>query len=502
MTQERCSLTVSTPSGRVRGSQARSGVGCWRGLPYAAPPVGVRRFAAPEPAAPWRDVRDGTIAGAHAPQRVARRPGWLADLVIARRARSEDCLYLDVWAPLDPAARPAPLRPVVVWIHGGSFTTGTGVMVDGSQLVAEGDVVVVSINYRLGALGFVDFGGALGSERIASNLGLRDQVAALQWVHRHIEAFGGDPERVTIAGESAGSACVAALMASPQARGLFHGAIAQSGALTLITEAADASQAGRDVADAFGGEDLERLWTARASELVRAAARAERSRGGRLVSRPWWDGDVLPGSLAEAYANLAPVPLMIGTTLHEHRTFSRLRKAIVPLTRATLSEPLRATFGADGADGVLAHYPSDAEGLNALGTDLVWTMPSIHLAERQARHAPVWMYRLDLAAGRWGLGAFHGLDLMLLFPQSPRAQRLALGPPDPARDALAARLRAHWLAFVRDGEPAAGWPRYAPDPPHGELARATLIWDQRDRIEHDPAAARRRAWGGRDVHVP
>lgn len=487
-----------TPSGILRGI-ARTDTGTLRfaGIPYAAPPVGARRFAPPAPAAPWTGVRDATQAGRAAPQYPPRRPGPLGAWLCSRRHRSEDCLVLNV----DTPSLDGPPRPVVVWIHGGSFTTGTGSYHDGGALARDGDIVVVTINYRLGGLGFVDLATPLGGEpRIASNLGLRDQIAALEWVQGHVAAFGGDPGRVTIAGESAGSACVAALLTSPAARGLFHAAIAQSGALTLMTDPADAAQAGREVLHELriSREQADELWRRPGSAIVQATARAQTRRTGSLVTRPWWDGDLLPASLEDAYAATAPVPLLTGWNLHEHRTFTKIRRPIVPMTRAAIANAATESLGWDGAARILAAYPDDPAGLNDLGSDLVFAMPTRHLAARHAERAPVWTYRLDLPAGRFGMGAFHGLELMFLFPQGPRAERLALtGAPEP-RTALAERFRAAWLSFVREGRPAApdAWPAYDPA---GD--RATRIFDEHDRLVSDLERPRREAWDGRDVRI-
>lgn len=494
---------ASVASGELRGRRMElTGTLRFAGIPYAAAPVGARRFAAPAPPEPWVGVRDAGGPGRAAPQYPPRRPGPLGSWLCARRFRSEDCLFLNVDTPaLDGAP-----RPVVVWIHGGSFTTGTGSYYDASQLARDGEVVVVTINYRLGGLGFVDLGGALGGEpRIASNLGIRDQIAALQWVRENIAAFGGDPGRVTIAGESAGSACVAALLTAPAARGLFHGAIAQSGALTLVTDPGDAEQSGREVLHELGvsREGVEELWRRPGSAIVQATARAQARRTGSLVTRPWWDGDVLPASLEEAYGATAPVPLLIGWNLDEHRTFTKVRRPIVPMTRAALATSITESLGWESARELIAQYPDDPDGLNDLGSDLVFAMPSVHLAERHTARAPVFTYRLDLRAGRFGMGAFHGLDVMLLFPQAPRAEFIALGRRDPARDALGERFRAAWLSFVRTGEPGAAagelgdaWPAYDPA---GD--RVTRVFDRQDRWASDLEGERRRAWAGRDVRI-
>ncbi|MDO9354729.1 MAG: carboxylesterase family protein [Solirubrobacteraceae bacterium] len=482
--------------GRLQGAPWRDGaVHAWRGVPYASPPVGARRFAAPVPHPGWAGVRDATAGGSSAPQPVPMRPGPLSTWLSARRSRSEDCLFLDVWAPVEPASP----RPVVVWIHGGSFTTGAGSEIDASRLADEGDVVVVTVNYRLGGLGFVDVGDAVGGdERIVSNPGLRDQLAALEWVRDHIGAFGGDPARVTIAGESAGSASVTLLATSPRARGLFRGVIAQSGALTLAIDRDDAARNARVVLDELGvsRERIDELWRRPASAIVAATARAQRRRTGALVTRPWWDDDLLPASLADGYASFAPVPLLIGSNADEHRTFTRLRKDVMPLTREALGTVLVESLGVDHAGRVLAEYPEGADGLNDLGSDLVFGMPSVHLAERQAAHTSSYLYRLDFASRLRALGSFHAIELTQLFPSDPRVDRLLFGRPSAERDAFGADLRARWLQFVREGQPGDDWPVY--DPGGDRLIRR---WNLSSATESDPWSARRRAWAGRDVTI-
>lgn len=495
-------LVVETPWGRLRGRTAgeRGDVVTWQGVPYAAEPVGPLRFAAPQPHPTWSGIRDATEGGRAAPQTPGLWPAPLSIWLSARRGRSEDCLTLNVWAPATPAQAP---RPVVVWVHGGSFTSGTGTLYDGARLAREGEVVVVTVNYRLGGLGFLDFADAVGNDpRFASNPGLRDQLAALGWVRDAIAAFGGAPGRVTVAGESAGSASVTALATAPAARGLLHGVIAQSGALTLTIDREDAARNARAVLDELNlsRERIDELWRRPASAIVEATARAQARRKGGLITRPWWDGDLLPASLPAAYEAFAPVPLLIGTNADEHRIFTRFRRDIMPLTRAALDTVLVESLGAEQAARVLAQYPADPRGLNDLGSDLVFRMPSVHLAERDRGGAPTWSYRLDLASRFFGLGAFHAIELMLLFPAPPRVERVLLGAPSEERLRLARRFREHWLHFVRHGRPGDDWPAYVTASSQAP-SRATQVWNLVDSVEHDPHAARREAWAGRDVTI-
>ncbi|MGH7317841.1 MAG: carboxylesterase/lipase family protein, partial [Candidatus Rokuibacteriota bacterium] len=222
-------VLVETRRGRVRGV-TESGLAVFRGLPFARPPVGARRFQPPEPPAPWSGVRDAARFGTSAAQNGAL-VGPLMSLGIGRTG--EDCLYLNVWTPRPDRAR----RPVLVWIHGGAFILGSGsqLLYDGSRLARRGDVVVVTVNYRLGALGFLGVQDRFGRRLPATgNEGLLDQIAALEWVRDEIAAFGGDPDNVTIFGESAGAMSCATLLGMPRARGLFHRAILQSGAANYV----------------------------------------------------------------------------------------------------------------------------------------------------------------------------------------------------------------------------------------------------------------------------
>ena len=239
---------VETRSGRLRGTERR-GVLAFRGIPYAAPPSGPRRFRAPEPAESWPGVRDADAPGPGAPQRGATLGGAFTR-IIGPGATSEDCLTLDLWTPAADGAR----RPVLVWIHGGAFLMGAGsaLAYGGAALARSGDVVVVTLNYRLGALGFLQLGDLAPAAGFDSNLGLRDQIAALEWVRDNVAAFGGDPAQVCVFGESAGAMSVGALLGAPRARGLFARAIAQSGAAHNVAGRESAARVAATFLDVLG----------------------------------------------------------------------------------------------------------------------------------------------------------------------------------------------------------------------------------------------------------
>jgi para-nitrobenzyl esterase len=480
---------VTVAGGQVEGVQ-RGGVFAWLGLPYAEPPVGPRRFRAPEPVVPWTGVSSAARFGPAAHQSgplggAARRLGTGA---------GEDCLYLNVYAPRASRTDGRP-RPVLVWIHGGAFRNGSGALYDGGPLAEQGDLVVVTLNYRMGVFGFVNFPAALDVD-LPSNLGLRDQIAALQWVRDHIAGFGGDPEQVTIAGESAGSISAALLSGAPATAGLFRAVVMQSGSFSLIHGPVTSQEVARAYARelGLGPRDGGRLWQLPAEELLRAQQQVDRQLPGTLPAAPWFDGEVVAGSLAEAQHAVHPeVALLAGHNRDEVTLFQRTRGDIMPTTRRALVNRLRADLGWDAAQAVLDAYPGTRAGTAALGTDLNFALPTLHFAERHAEAGGrTWFYRFDAAVPV--LGATHAAELPYLWSWSGGAAFLLRGRLTPERRALAARMRRRWLAFVRDGDPGADWPAFhLPE-------RQTLVLDPAgDRVVADPSGQRRRVWAGRDV---
>lgn len=477
-------LTVSTAAGRVEGA-ALPGLRRWLGIPFAR----AGRFAAPEPVEPWTGVRPATAFGKQCPQQMG---GRVRREALDNADYGEDCLYLNVWVP--EGGDPGP-KPVMVWIHGGAFMAGGANPYDGSVLAREGDIVVVTINYRVGVLGFVNFGDALGLPAIPSNLGLRDQIAALEWVQRNIAGFGGDPARVTICGQSAGSLSVSLLMLAPEARGLFHGAVAQSGAVSLIHDRERSIQDARRFAEVLGLNqgDLETLRTIDISRLIEAQRTVGKEIRNGIPAAPWYDGDLLPASLAEAHAHaVAPVPLLAGATRDEIRLFELMPGDILPSKWEDLEALLFGQLPEAQAREVLAAYPRTRKGRTALASDLTFLMPTRNFADRHARTAPTWCYRFDYAHPI--AAATHGLDLTLFWPFKGFKMALVRGGPDSGRRAaLGQRMRGHVAHFVRHGTPGGDWPAYAPD------KRTVRIYGLTDRLEDNPEAARFAAWAGRDA---
>jgi len=501
-------LVVSTAYGKVRGLR-EGGVALWRGIPYAEPPLGALRFLPPRPAVPWTDERDATRFGPVACQ--SRDPGSaLFSEVTADTPMSEDCLSLNVWSPAADGAR----RPVAVWIHGGAFIIGSGAqpLYDGRSFAARHDIVVVTINYRLGLLGMLYLGDLAGEAYRRGNVALLDQIAALRWVRENIAAFGGDPARVTVMGESAGAIAIGNLLGMPEARGLFHRAILQSGGPILVPPVrADATARARDVLAGLG-VGAAGLAEVPVERLLAAQMQIYLSRGPGAIT-PYLDGESIPRRPIEAVrdGSAAGIPLLVGSNRDEWRLFDVLfGEASTSAARASYLERVgddllrvhaayrdaRAARPAGAAGPAGARAPEVEAWIDLLG-DAALRMPVLRLADAQAGHAPVWMYRFDweTPALEGRLGAAHALELPFVWNQLdlPFAQRLLGGGVEDARR-LGAQMHGAWAAFIRGGAPAAdglpAWPR------HDEPRRATMVLDREPRVADDPDRALREVWSG------
>jgi len=492
-------VVVTTRQGQVRG-QVRGGVAAFKGIPYAAPPFGPNRFQPPRPPARWDGVRDALEYGRVAPQPPYAPP---FDQLLGDQGRpGEDCLNLNVWTP-DPSGGGL---PVMVWIHGGSFVRGSGALptYDGSRFARDG-VVCVTINYRLGADGFLYLGDGI------ANRGLLDQVAALAWVQENIRAFGGDPARVTIFGESAGAFSVATLLSMPRARGLFRRAIAQSGAAQHTSSVPTAQLVGRNLADKLGvaptmasiaAVSLERLVEAEAELGTELAVRPDPARWGEVSSNamifePVVDGEVVPGRPIERIVEGAgaDVDLMVGTTTEEWRFFLVPGGAIDRVSEDRLATTARL-MGLDVED-TLAVYratlPRATSGdlLAALITDWFFRIPAIRLAEAHAQHGGSsyvyeFAWRSPLFDGRFG--AVHALEIGFVFDNLGRAGAMTLAGREPPQ-ALADVMHRAWVAFATGGAP--GWS------PYDARARRVMRFDGAGgTVVVDPAADERRLWDG------
>jgi para-nitrobenzyl esterase len=496
------SSPVMTTFGPVAGSEV-AGVTSFRGIPYGASTAGEGRFRPPAPPTPWTAMRDATAFGPACPQ-----PSMALAGVAGREPepQSEDCLVLNVFTPAaDEAA-----RPVMVWFHGGAWTMGSGAgpLYDGSRLAIRGDVVVVTVNHRLGYLGFLHLAELGGSEYADSgNVGALDMRASLEWVRDNVAAFGGDPGNVTIFGESGGGWKICTLLGMPSASGLFHRAVVQSGPLLRAVDPAAATAMAKEMMTKVGVASVEELVGVPVDELV--AAQVE-ILGGALGDGaplgPVLDGRTVPGHFfdPESAASALDVPLLIGSCRDEMTLFSM---GIDPerFSDRALGRAARERFG-DGWEEVLAVYRSERPDASpfdlyiAMASDR-FRVGSIRIAERRsvASSAPVYMYRFDYESTALGgrLGAAHGIDIGFVF-DNLAAEGLGIVENTPAAQELADRASEAWLAFARSGDPnhsgVPTWPRYDVD------RRATMIFDDECRVVEDPNAAERRAWD--DVSAP
>ncbi|WP_308238161.1 carboxylesterase family protein [Phenylobacterium sp. J367] len=469
---------VRAPAGAVQGV-ASSGVTAFKGLPYAAPPTGQRRWRPPAPIAPWPGVRDASDFGPACLQPRAAPGGiYASDLP----QLSEDCLTLNVWAPAG-----AKKAPVMVWIHGGSLAAGSSreSMYDGASLARQG-IVVVSINYRLGALGWFAHPEltAESPDRVSGNYGLLDQIAALTWVKRNVAAFGGDPADVTIAGESAGGLSVMYLMASPLARGLFHKAIAQSAYMISTPELSEA-RFGEMAAEANGQRLAKALGAASLADLRALDAMAILSKAPTIGYLPFAavDGKVLPRQLVDTFdrGEQAPVPLLAGFNSGEIRSL-RFLAAPKPKDAATYETLIRDRYR-HLAPEFLRLYPSSdmAGSLLAAPRDAIYGWTAERLAAKQAALGqPSFLYLFDHgypAANERGLHAFHAAELPYVFGNPDRTPAGWPKPPNSSlRLASERRSRATGRASSR---PASPLPRASP--PGRPMPRAGPTWPSRTR---------------------
>ncbi|WP_328875497.1 carboxylesterase family protein [Streptomyces sp. NBC_00287] len=477
------SVVVRTDHGWVRGAAGRDGGRVFQGIPFAAPPTGELRWRTPRPVAQWQGVRDATAAAHPCPQLPLRLLPDGGPVLPGESNRTgstaEDCLYLNVWAPAHTTGRPL---PVLVWLHGGGNAYGAGSDYDGSALAPRG-MVVVTVNYRLGALGFLAHPAlsAESGDRASGDYGLMDQQAALRWVQRNIGAFGGDRNRVTLGGQSAGSADTCAHIVSPTAKGLFQRAIQQSGscaspgAVTALTLDA-AERKGSGFAASAGCPD-----PTTAAECLRAVPVAELIRTAGTGAASLWGPNtgprVLPYAPQEAWAEgrVNAVPTLSGNTHDEYRYFTALYVDLLgggPLTPASYAALIRLQYG-ERAAAVLDAYPASAYAspnlaYSAVGTDQRFACPARSDSRLYGTRAPVYAYEFAdpqappfIPAPHTPQGAFHASELAYLFPMD------AVRPLTPAQRRLSATMTAYWARFAASGDPngpgTPSWPRYTPD---------------------------------------
>jgi len=506
----------SNPIVQVRGGklegQTRRGVAVFRGIPYARAPRGALRWQPPQAALAWPGILDAREYGPSAPQSAPVMLLVRQAIGASDKSQSQDCLNLNVWTPAADRRR----RPVLVWIHGGAFILGSGSagLYNGSHLARDGDVVVVTINYRLGALGFLALHEAF-PEQASANLGIRDQIAALEWVRDNIEAFGGDPECVTVFGESAGGMSVGTLLGTPAARGLFQRAILQSGAAHNVSTSDQAARVTDAFLEELGGGDLALLERMSVSRLLGAQRRTSLRMGighGVLPWQPCVDDDLIPTPPLEAIGKglSREVPVLIGSNRDEWKLFMLGDRKARELDEAGLRRRfVRALPGEDdsgrsfadrafeaylGAIGSRGHgTPGDV--WEAFQSDKIFHHPAHRLAEVQSAHNPrTYAYQFGWAPPiqRQRIGACHGIEIPFVFGtlREPWLRPLLAFAPQ-ARE-LSEHVQRAWLEFARTGVPAhdglPAWPAYSAD------SRSTLLFTRRSRVENDPFATAMRFW--------
>jgi para-nitrobenzyl esterase len=474
---DQCSKPVSTAEGMVRGKPATGAEACtWKGIPYAAPPVGDLRFRATQPAKAHQGVLDAYEFGPACPQKSSGFSGGEVS------SFNEDCLTLNIWSPEKPGK-----YPVMVWIHGGAFSMGASSfgLYDGARLTGLKDVVVVSINYRLGALGFLSLPELAEEDPHAStgNYGLLDQIQALKWVQQNISKFGGDPGNVTIFGQSAGGMSVCSLLVSPLAKGLFQKAIPMSGACDFIPQKEEGYEFGKKMAEKAGCKDKDLLACLRKKPADAFLPKSVVSdfltgftSGAGFV--PKFDGYVFTCQPLECIqqGNYNQVPVMMGFTRDEIKLFTSAIPFMDLLSRSLVKKVLRMMTG-DAGDGFLkfysfADYQHPGDLLNAAGTDY-FSAAGFADVEALSKRTPVYYYRFD-----WDdikdpkkYGAFHGLDIPFVFgndnPDSKLVRKVRAKDTNPANIPLYKQIMSYYTDFAKTGDPNGpglpAWPKYSVD---------------------------------------
>jgi len=481
-------VLAQTTHGKVQGFEDETGLKVFLGIPYAKPPVGNRRFAPPEDANKWDGVRQAIEFSPSCPQ--IRDEFESASLL----RQSEDCLSLNIWTPgIDDKK-----RPVIIFIHGGGFTNGgsSDPLYNGRHISRRGDLVYTSINYRVGALGFLfldDYGKEFAG---TGNNAIRDQLMAIKWIKNNIANFGGDPDNMTVMGESAGSVCSLVLMGLPQAKGLFSKVIAESGALNLVRSREQAKTCTSDFMKFAGVRDVAGLRRLKAEQIIKATKRHADSAWFQadLLYAPVIDLEVISEDPLDAIVKGAAsgITLLTGMTLDEYRYWInyswmlkyaplRVIPHLAPEVRKKIQGHEEEVF-----DFYEKTFPKAGMADNTFEfvTDMMFFIPHIQTAEAQSKHAKVYMYRFDWKSqAQEYLGACHVIELPFIlktFDAPKRYQIVGLDPPMLLSDAI----QDAWITFARSGAPniknLPDWPSY------DEKYRSTMIFNTESRVEQDP----------------
>ena len=501
---------VTTKSGKLEGD-FQNGIYAFKGIPYAAAPLGNLRWMPPQPVAQWNGVRPSKQYGAIAPQNLMAAAGSYGP-DFSGQPQSEDCLFLNIWTPgLDDAR-----RPVMFWIHGGAFIIGAGSesFLNAGTLVKRGDIVLVSINYRLGALGFINL-NEITSGKIPStgNEGLLDQVAALEWVRENIAAFGGDPDNVTISGFSAGGISVGILLALSAARGTFHKAMDRSGPANIVSTLDSSVDISKQYLDILGlkGSDTDSLRNLTMQQLLdgqqRLSEKLREQENRATPFQPVVDGKVLPETPMAAISKgcAKNITLMAGNTRDELKAMNAMDPSLSNLDEAGLIKRLNNMLPPELVPGIVQTYrDSTQQGgaaakpvdiLGSINTDKMFRIPTIRLVEAQRDNgAQAYNYLFTYKSPAMGgaLGAMHGLDNPFLFGSLDAD----FTGNTPEAQSMANKIQDSCIAFAHTGNPscesAGKWPEYG-------TSRMTMVWDKNTRVESAPFEAERRAWDDYDI---
>jgi para-nitrobenzyl esterase len=492
---------VETQSGKIRG-YSENGVKIFKGIPYAEPPVGELRFRPSVPKKPWSNILDCTKFGPIVPQRKDAFVGSDTD----SEQSEKECLNLNVWTPGTDIRR----RPVMFWIHGGGLSFGSGALNDGSALVRRGDVVVVTINYRVALFGY------LYVKNEIANLGQSDQITALEWVRDNIESFGGDPDNVTIFGESAGGVAVCALMAMPGAQGLFHRVIAQSGVCHPLVHHPPAEKNTEIILSELGLKefDIEALCKIPTQKIVEVGTRLEleaRQKGRNFPYGIFVDGKtLLEHPLAAVGKGLAQdISLIVGTNQDEAKLYTAMRPPEKGFDETGLLKSIHRILRIFGKDEVQAkqlieNYRKAREGrlpadplniLDAVMTDFRFRIPAIRLAEAQSQHqSQVFSYLFNYQSPALGgiLGACHALEIPFVFGGLGEKERKIYPKRSTETDLLSGRMMDAWTSFARTGNPS--HKNIPPWVPYDRKKRSTMILGTEVKLSQDPFGRERKIW--------
>ena len=481
-------VVVNTASGSVAGYISENGVSTFLGIPYARPPKGELRFAPPSEIEPWTDVKPATHFGPSCSQiKDEFEPSSLL-------YQDEDCLSLNIWTPAADRNK----RPVIIYIHGGGFLNGgtADPLYNGSNISKRGDIVFASVNYRVNAFGYLyleDFGEQFKG---SGNIATQDQLMGIKWIKKNVEMFGGDPENITIMGESAGSASVLILMGLPQSKGLFSKVIAESGACNLVRTTEQASRFTKQFIKIAGVKDVASLRKLTSEQIVKSVEKLIDEAGfeADLVFAPVVDGNIIIKDPLKSIDDGAAtgIALLNGTNLDEYRYWINYYWPLrfVPLSMMINSAP-ETRQKLKGKEKELINFydkknPKASMGYNTFefATDLMFLIPHIQVSEVQSKNANVWMYRFDWKSQvKDYFGACHSIELPFVLKTFDSPTRHQIVGPNPPME-LSDIMQDAWVAFARSGNPnhkdMPEWPMY------DAKRRATMIFNTKPEVKDDP----------------